>query len=62
MNKIRKQLDILAKNGTTFHEKALDILDKKTLKCPQCGSDNIYIKSGMFVDLFICEECGYEWR
>lgn len=35
MNKIREQLDILAKNGTTFHENALGILDE----CPYCGSD-----------------------
>ena len=39
MNKIRKQLDILAKNGTTFHENALGILDEETLKCPHCGND-----------------------
>ena len=62
MNKIIKQLDILAKNGTTFHEKALGILDEEPLKCPHCGSDNIYIEWGMFADLFICKECDYEWR
>ena len=38
MNKIRKQLDILAKNGTTFHENALGIVDE----CPYCGSDKIF--------------------
>ena len=42
MNKIRKQLDILAKNGTTFHEKALGILDEEPIKSPHCGSDKIY--------------------
>ena len=42
MNKIRKQLDILAKNGTTFHEKALGILDEEHINCPHCGSDKTY--------------------
>ena len=42
MNKIRKQLDILAKNGTTFHENALGIFDEKSLKCPHCGSDKVF--------------------
>ena len=42
MNKIRKQLDILAKNGTTFHEKALGVLDEEPINCPHCGSDKIY--------------------
>lgn len=32
------------------------------LYCSQCNSDNIYIKSGMMADLYICNNCGYESR
>ena len=41
-DKIRKQLDRLAKNGTTFHEKALGVLDEEPIKSPHCGCDKIY--------------------
>lgn len=30
--------------------------------CPKCKSEHVHIKSGMFTDLFICEDCGYESR
>jgi hypothetical protein len=39
MNKIRRQLDILAKNGTTFHENALGILDEEPINGPHCEND-----------------------
>lgn len=32
------------------------------LKCPYCGSKNIAIKSGMFVDLYTCRNCKKEWK
>ena len=32
------------------------------MKCPKCGSTKIRIKSGMFADLYICTNCGYETR
>jgi len=31
-------------------------------KCPICGSKRIYVKSGMMVDLYICQDCGFESR
>ena len=40
------------------------IYDKENDKviCPRCKSDNVYIKCGMFCDLYICNNCGYESR
>ena len=34
----------------------------ETLQCPKCKSEHIYIKESMFTTLYICNECGYEWR
>ena len=34
----------------------------KKYSCPKCNSDKMRIKSGMFTDLYICENCGYESR
>lgn len=36
--------------------------DITPLTCPKCGGHDITIKSGMFVDLYTCNECGCEWR
>jgi len=33
-----------------------------TLKCPRCGSESIYVKCGMIVDLYTCNDCGFESR
>ena len=33
-----------------------------SFKCPKCGGTNIYVKSGMLLDLYICNECGFESR
>ena len=41
MNKIRRQLDILAKNGTTFHENALGVLDEEPINCENDKSHNM---------------------
>ena len=30
--------------------------------CPKCDSSKVYVKSGMFADLFVCENCGFESR
>ena len=32
------------------------------LKCPLCGSHDITVKHGMFVDLYICNNCNCDWR
>lgn len=32
------------------------------ITCPKCGSEEIYIKSGVTTDLFTCKDCNYEWR
>ena len=29
-------------------------------RCKKCGSKNITIKPGMFVDLMTCKNCGWE--
>ena len=34
----------------------------ENLICPKCGSKNIWIKAGMFVDLYTCKDCNWEWR
>lgn len=31
-------------------------------KCPKCGSKKIIVHSGMFIDLYECSDCHYEWR
>lgn len=36
-------------------------LPVRHLKCPTCKV-NLRVKSGMFTDLYFCEECGYETR
>lgn len=33
---------------------------EEELKCKKCGSKNISIRPGMFVDLVICRDCGWE--
>ena len=30
------------------------------MKCPKCKKDTIHVKCGMFCDLYICDNCGYE--
>jgi len=30
--------------------------------CPNCRSNNIRVKCGMFCDLYTCNDCGYESR
>ena len=32
------------------------------LECPKCKSSDIFIKAGMFTDLYTCKKCNYEWR
>jgi len=32
------------------------------MKCPKCKKDTIHVKCGMFCDLYICDNCGYETR
>lgn len=32
------------------------------MKCPKCNSEKIRVKSGIFTDLYICEDCGFETR
>lgn len=65
MNKIRKQLDILAKNGTTFHENALGILDEETPKCPHCGMEELINKiPKLWINnnRFCMEYCDCYWQ
>ncbi len=40
------------------------IYNKKELKiyCSKCNSTNIYIKSGLMTDLYVCRDCGHESR
>jgi len=38
------------------------IKETDKLKCSKCGSEHIYIKSGMMSDLYICLDCGHESR
>ena len=35
---------------------------KDEFTCPICGSHDIAIKTGMFLDLYICRKCGFESR
>lgn len=30
--------------------------------CPKCKGERIHVKSGMFIDLYTCKDCGYETR
>lgn len=31
------------------------------IKCDNCGSVNVEIHCGMFLDRFVCSNCGHEW-
>ena len=31
-------------------------------ECPKCGSHKINTYPGLFVDRYMCRDCGYEWR
>lgn len=32
------------------------------LVCPSCGSHKIQVFPGLFVDRYMCKDCGKEWR
>lgn len=40
------------------------LYNEKTGKftCPNCNSHNVSVHPGMFVDLYFCNNCGYESR
>lgn len=52
----KEKLDMSTKNILDTYQ------ENEILKCPNCISTNIHIKSGMFCDLYICQDCFYEWR
>lgn len=38
-----------------------DDINKKFI-CPRCGHSHVRIKPGVFVDMYICEDCDLESR
>lgn len=45
-----------------IEEEAINWNKEHMLKCPQCGSNHIRIKTGMMCDLYTCNDCNWEWR
>jgi len=54
--------EIIRKTNYIINMKMIYDKENDKVICPRCKSDNVYIKCGMFCDLYICNNCGYESR
>ena len=37
-------------------------MEENRIVCKKCGSSNVEINCGMFIDTYHCSDCGNDWH
>ncbi len=56
-----KDGSVVRKNENPFNPPGKEIIDTNCFGhyfCRNCGSERIYIRAGMYVDTYVCSDCG----